>query len=111
MIRPMAIPCPRAGFSTVMHGMIQTGKLKDFADAARLCGVTRARMTQIANLLLLAPEIQAAILDLAALTRGRDPVTERQLRPIVAEPIWEQQVAAWNRIAPIRWPPPEDQGC
>jgi hypothetical protein len=42
--------------------MIRTGELRDLADAARAVGVTRARMTQIMNLLLLAPEIQEALL-------------------------------------------------
>ena len=58
-----------------IDGMIRTGELRDLADAARAIGVTRARMTQIANLLLLAPEIQEAILDLPPVTNGRDPVS------------------------------------
>ena len=32
-----------------IEGMIRTGELKDWAEAARLIGVTRARMTQIGN--------------------------------------------------------------
>ena len=26
---------------------------------------------------------------------GRDPITERTLRPIVAEPVWERQSQLW----------------
>jgi hypothetical protein len=55
-------------------------------------------MTQIMNLLLLAPEIQEAILALPPITNGRDRMTERQLRTIVAEPHWERQMAAWRKI-------------
>ena len=76
--------------------MIQAGELRDLADAARAIGVTRARMTQIMNLLLLAPEIQEAILFLPPVKNGRDPVSERMLRRIVAEPDWDRQRALWS---------------
>ncbi len=80
--------------------MIRAGELRDLADAARAIGVTRARMTQIVNLLLLAPEIQEAILDLPPVTNGRDPVSERALRRIVAEPDWNRQLELWNEVRP-----------
>ena len=76
------------------------GGLKDLANAARVIGVTRARVTQIMNLLLLAPEIQEAILDLPLVTTGRDPVSERALRRIVAEPDWQAQLRLWNEVKP-----------
>ena len=76
---------------------IQAGELRDLAHAARVLGLTRARVTQITQLLLLAPEIQEAILGLP-LSTGRDPVTERQLRVIAAEPGWDMQLAMWRRI-------------
>ncbi len=75
-----------------IDAMICSGEIRDMAHAARLCGLTRARVTQVCNLLLLAPEIQEAILQLPAVTKGRDPVTERNLREIVAEPEWERQI-------------------
>ncbi len=81
-----------------IDGMIRTGELKDLADAARAIGVTRARITQITNLLLLAPEIQEAILVLPPVTNGRDPVSERALRRIVAEPDWNRQLELWNEV-------------
>jgi hypothetical protein len=55
-------------------------------------------VTQIANLLLLAPEIQEQILDLPPVTNGRDPVSERQLRRIVAEADWNQQTELWKTL-------------
>ena len=76
--------------------MIRTGELKDLADAAQVFGVTRARMTQIASLLLLAPEIQEQILYLPLVTNRRDPVTERALRRIVAELDWKRQLELWE---------------
>jgi hypothetical protein len=38
--------------------MIERGEVRDYADLARLGYVTRARITQIMNLLLLAPDLQ-----------------------------------------------------
>ena len=46
-----------------LDDLIRRGEVADYAEAARLGGVTRARMTQIMNLLSLAPEIQDAILN------------------------------------------------
>ena len=81
-----------------IDSMIRNGELNDLADAARRLNLTRARMTQITNLLLLAPEIQDAVLTLPPVTTGRDSITERQLRPIVAEPDWNKQMEMWREI-------------
>ena len=83
-----------------IDGMIRNGDLRDLADAARAVDVTRARMTQIMNLLLLAPEIQEAILDLPLVTNERDSVSERAMREIVAEPDWNRQLELWNEVNP-----------
>ena len=80
--------------------MIRDGELQDLADAARAVGVTRARMTQIANLLLLAPDIQEAILNLPPARSRRDSVSERSLRTIVAEPNWDVQRRLWDEAKP-----------
>ena len=81
-----------------IDGMIRRGKLCGLADAARSLGLTRARVTQITNLLQLAPEIQEAILDLPLVTNGRDPISERQLRQIAAESDWSKQLSMWRQI-------------
>ena len=70
----------------------------DYAELARLGHVTRARITQIMNLLNLAPDIQEEILNLPRVESGKDPVTERDLRPIVAELDWERQRKMWGGI-------------
>jgi hypothetical protein len=75
--------------------MIRAGELRDWAEAAQLLGITRARMTQIANLLLLAPEIQEAILNLPPVLRGHDPVTEPDLRAVTAQVDWRRQELPW----------------
>lgn len=76
--------------------MIAAGEIRDWADAARLCGVTRPRMSQVASMLLLAPAIQEAILELPPVTEGLDPITERSLRTMATEPDWERQAAMWE---------------
>ena len=64
--------------------MIRDGVVTDQAELARPGHVSRARLTQIMNLMNLAPDIQEAILHLPKVREGRDPVTERDLRAIVA---------------------------
>jgi hypothetical protein len=77
---------------------VRTGEIDDLAHAARELGLTRARVTQIVNLTLLAPEIQEEILAMSPVTFGSDPITERTLRQIVAEPRWERQMANCNEL-------------
>lgn len=76
-----------------VDAMIRSGELKNWADAARLIGVTRARMTHIANLLLLAPQIQDSILGLALVPIRDDSITEHHLRTI--QPDWQEQERVW----------------
>ena len=85
-------------FAHEIERRIRAGELDDLAHAARVFGLTRARVTQIVNLTLLAPAVQEAILALPSVTVGRDPITERTLRPIVAEPVWEMQLDMWWQL-------------
>ena len=78
--------------------LIRSGEVSDQAELARLGLVTRARMTQIMSLLNLAPDIQEEILDLPAVDSGRAIITERTLRPVVAELDWGSQRAKWERL-------------
>jgi len=78
-------------------GLIREGVVADQAELARLGHVTRARVTQIMNLLCLAPDIQEELLFLPRVHRGKDPIQERQLRPIAAVPDWQKQRQMWRR--------------
>ena len=75
--------------------LIREGKVTDQSELARLAHVTQPRMTQIMNLNHLAPDIQGELLFLPRVASGRDPVHERMLRPIAAEPDWGHQRAKW----------------
>jgi hypothetical protein len=79
-------------------GLLRRGEIQDYADLARLGLVTRARMTQIMNLLNLAPDIQEDILFLPRILKGYDPISERDLRPIAAIMDWEKQRQMWKNI-------------
>ena len=78
------------------QGMVDSKEVRDYADLARLGHVTRARLTQIMNLLNLAPDIQEEILSLPAVEAGQDPVHERQVRTIVATLDWRKQRRMWS---------------
>jgi hypothetical protein len=80
------------------EGLGRSGDVADYASLAELGHVSRARVTQIMNLLCLAPDIQEAILFLPRTVRGRDPIILAQLQPIVGQFNWGRQRAAWNRL-------------
>jgi hypothetical protein len=79
--------------------LIRGGEVTDYAELARLGHVTRARVTQIMNLLLLAPNIQEAILFLPRIERGRDSIHLRHLQPIASMADWKKQRLAWKDMA------------
>jgi hypothetical protein len=58
----------------------------------------RARVTQIMNLLNLAPDIQEEILFLPRTERGRDPIRERHIRPLAAILDWRKQRNLWREV-------------
>lgn len=78
--------------------LLEEGKVASQSELARLAHVTQPRMTQILNLLHLAPDIQEDILFLPEVHCGRDPITERDLRNINAENCWARQRRAWDRL-------------
>ena len=81
-----------------LERLIESGEVKDQAEIARLGHVTRARVTQIMNLLHLAPDIQEAILFLPLTVKGRDPIREKMVRPIAAELNWRAQRMMWAKV-------------
>ncbi|MCA9289474.1 MAG: hypothetical protein KDA05_12860 [Phycisphaerales bacterium] len=82
-----------------IEDLVRTGQVADYADVARLAHVTRARIAQISGLACLAPDIIDEVLHLPLVTDGRDPLTERDLRPLAVEPDWAVQRPMWRRLA------------
>jgi hypothetical protein len=72
--------------------------VQDYANLARLGHVSRARVSQIMDLLLLAPGIQEEILFMEPVVEGDDPVCERQSRAIVAVADWGKQRRMWSSL-------------
>lgn len=91
--------------------LVHDGVVADYAELARLGRVTRARMTQITNLLNLSPCLQEAILFLPRVTEGRDSITERDLRAIVAVPDWRKQRQMWSMLDKAVKSPTEERPC
>jgi hypothetical protein len=87
-----------------LDGLVRSGAIESYAEVARLGHMTRARVTQVMNLLALAPDIQEALLFLPRVERGRAPVLLRDLQPIARTPDWAEQRTMWAalraRVAP-----------
>jgi len=79
-------------------GLIDDGVVADRSELARLAHVTQPRMTQIMNLLNLAPDIQEQLLFLPRVTNGRDPIHEKMLRPLTRMVRWNDQRAVWRKM-------------
>lgn len=103
--RPASIPAGRVPriarlMALAMHfdELVRQGAVVDYSAIARLAHVTQPRVTQILNLTLLAPDLQEALLFLPLTMRGRDPITERDLRHIVALVDWKEQRRRWQAL-------------
>ena len=68
------------------EGLIREGHIHDYAEIATLGHVTRARVTQIMNLRLLAPDLQEQLLNIPRVERGRDSLCLRKFQSIAIEP-------------------------
>ncbi len=77
-----------------LQGAVDRGLVADRAAVARKLGLTRARVTQLLDLLLLAPDLQVAVLALEAVD-GAEPMSERALRAVAHAGSWVEQRARW----------------
>ena len=78
--------------------LVRAGAIPNYAALAQLGCVSRARISQILNLLLLAPDIQEELLFLPRTERGRDPIHLRQLQPVAALWDWQRQRTQWRAL-------------
>lgn len=77
---------------------IASGEARDQAELAAALGFSRARVTQLMDLLLLAPDIQESLLHMEVEVGRRDPFAERDLRGIVRALDWGEQRALWAEL-------------
>ena len=78
--------------------MIQRGDARDYADLARLGCLTRERMSQILELVWLAPDIQQEILEFPPKPATRFPISELAARRIAASLDWVEQRELWRKL-------------
>jgi hypothetical protein len=76
--------------------LIRQGVVTDYADLARLGHVTRARVTQIMNLRLLAPEIQEELLFGEKRGDDRIPIQLKSLQVLATICSWRTQRQLWK---------------
>lgn len=93
-IGPVAPRLPRVtrlmALAIKFQDMVARGEVRDYADIARLGHITRARATQVMNLLHLAPDIQEQLLFLSGKSQFA-AITERELRRISTTVSWKDQ--------------------
>jgi hypothetical protein len=97
---PVVYPARVARQLALAHALQQRLDAREFhhyADMARVLGFTRARITQLMNLLLLAPDVQEEILFLE-LPAGEQPIHESQLRGLAGSIDWSEQRGLWREL-------------
>ena len=77
--------------------LVRQGVVPDYADLACLGHVSRARITQIMNLLNLAPDIQEQLIDLRTPNGSGRTLCERNLRQLVRMIAWSEQRQFWQK--------------
>lgn len=78
--------------------LIRRGEARDYADLARLGCITRERMSQIMELIWLAPDIQQEILEFPPNKTGRFPISEVAARRVAEKLDWEGQRREWRNL-------------
>jgi DNA invertase Pin-like site-specific DNA recombinase len=78
--------------------MIRQSIVPDYAELAAVGWVSRARVTQIMNLLNLAPDIQEQILFLGWETAERQGICEQSIRRLSALLLWSEQRRQWTAL-------------
>jgi hypothetical protein len=81
-----------------LEELLRQGIAKDYAELARLGGVSRSRITQILNLRNLAPVLQERILEMAAHAGEGQKLTERALRQLSGLLNWGEQISRFDEL-------------
>jgi hypothetical protein len=81
-----------------LESLLANRTLRDYTAIAVLGGVSKPRVTQIMNLLNLAPDIQEQLLFLPPTTLPRDKLCERHLRRVAKLVDWGEQRALFAAL-------------
>ena len=82
--------------------MMREGVVHNYAVLAALGQVSRSRLTQVMNLLNLAPDIQEQILFLTWETAEQRGIHERSVRQLSSQLSWTEQRARWHVLSSPR---------
>lgn len=82
--------------------LIKSGQVNDQAELSRVGHVSRARLTQIMDLNLLAPDIQEEILFRPLDQSTRVNITEWQLRKVSKVGAWSKQRALLKKMKELK---------
>jgi hypothetical protein len=80
------------------EGLLHSGAVPHQAELARLGQVSRARISQILNLLHLAPDIQEQLLFLPLLHQGRERLHLAELQVLCRTWDWRRQRRLWQAL-------------
>lgn len=77
---------------------LDRGEVQNLNELARMAHVSQPRITQVLNLIWLAPDIQEALLFLPPTLEGRELIHEKRLRPLTQELCWHRQRELWKQM-------------
>jgi hypothetical protein len=78
--------------------MIHRGDARDYADIARLGCITRERISQVMELVWLAPDIQKEILEFPPNSTAQFAISEVATRRVAAKSDWAEQRELWLNL-------------
>ena len=85
-------------FPHAVQDAMDRGTVRDRAEVARRLGFTRARITHLLDLTLLAPDLQEQVLFLDAID-GVQSMSERALRAVAHAGPWGEQRKWWASLS------------
>jgi DNA invertase Pin-like site-specific DNA recombinase len=102
VIASRAEPVPRVArllaLGLKFEEMIDSGQVSNYSTLAQLARISRSRVTQMINLLNLAPDIQEEILFLEPEQAQRLGICEPSLRKLTGTLLWSEQREQWRRL-------------
>ena len=84
----------RIALAHYIEARIERGELRDLTEAAERLGISSARITQVCDLALLAPDIQAAVL------LGEVDPADRHLQAVGRHALWTDQRRVFRVLVP-----------
>lgn len=101
VVRPAKVAVQLAT-AHLWQAWLDAAEVGDRAEIALRIGISRPRVTQLMDLLWLAPDIQEEVLGLESID-GSEPIGDGRLRTVLAGRLWSEQRAAWAQLRAKLW--------